>query len=78
MGEKKERETRESSLETQVDIRDGDVQTDRSIGLKEKELKGYETRSWEVKKKNGFDEVTEVSCVLPEHRYTPVADLFVS
>lgn len=51
MGEKKERETRESSLETQVDIRDGDVQTDRSIGLKEKELKGYETRSWEVKKK---------------------------
>lgn len=68
MGEKKERETRESSLETQVDIRDGDAQTDTSIGLKEKELKGYD----------GFDEVTEVSRVLPEHRYTQAADLFVS
>lgn len=46
MEEKKKRETRESSLETQVDIRDGDVQTDISIGLKEKELGGYETGSW--------------------------------
>lgn len=45
-GREKERETRESSLETQVVIRDGDGQTDPSIGLKAKELGGYETGSW--------------------------------
>lgn len=28
--------------------------------------------------KHFLDEVTKVSLVLPEHRYTPAADLFVS
>lgn len=52
----------------------------RQTGVpEEKGLNVYETHGWCREKQNNFlNEVTEVSHVLAEHRYTPAADLFVS